>query len=86
MENKLLPIDTAPDGYAALGEPSEWFLALASQKYMGPQGSRWAVIRRIHNVGFGPWEGSGEEYYKADFFSHWMPLPEVSTEEKENGK
>jgi len=71
-----MPIETAPKGYPALEEPSEWFLAYGD-KYAGPKGGRIAVIRRVFGHGFGPWECTGDAYYKADFFSHWMPLPEA---------
>ena len=69
-----LDISTAPKGMPANGYASEWFLAYGNQyKHM----NRIAVIKR-HNqdYGFGPWEGTGEEFYKADAFTHWMPLPE----------
>ena len=55
-----------------------WFLALRAPKFTGPTSCRVAVIHRVEGVGFGPWEGSEEAYYKADFFSHWMPFPELS--------
>ena len=71
-----LPIETAPKGYPSLEEPSEWFLAYGS-KYTGPKGGEIAVIRRVFGHGFGPWECTGDAYYRADFFSHWMPLPEA---------
>jgi len=69
------PMETAPKGYLALKEPSEWFLAQSAKKYNGPTSANVAVIRRVFGIGFGPWEGSGEEYYKEDYFTHWMPLP-----------
>lgn len=71
-----LPIGTAPKGYPALEEPSEWFLAYGD-KYLGPKDGKTAVIRRVFGHGFGPWECTGDAYYKADFFTHWMPLPEA---------
>lgn len=70
------PIETAPKGLPANSEPSEWFLAYGT-KYRGPVGGKIAVIRRVFNVGFGPWECTGDANYKEDFFSHWMPLPPV---------
>lgn len=70
-------METAPKGYPALEEPSEWFLAYGA-KYAGPKGrgAKIAVIRRVFCHGFGPWECTGDAYYKEDFYSHWMPLPE----------
>lgn len=72
-------ISTAPRGYPSLGDPSEWFLAYGD-KYVGPNGGRIAVIRRCFGHGFGPWECTGDAYYKEDFFSHWMSLPEPPKE------
>lgn len=72
-------IDTAPKGYPALEEPSEWFLAYGKH---GPKDFRIAVIRRIFGVGFGPWQCTGDAYYTADFYSHWMPLPEPPSGER----
>jgi hypothetical protein len=66
-------IESAPKGYPSLEEPSEWFIATGTQK--GPLGAPFAVIRRCFGHGFGPWEGTGDEYYRDDFFTHWMPLP-----------
>jgi len=68
-----MPIASAPAGYPALGEPSEWFLARGAQ---GPKGFNVAVIRRCFDHGFGPWECTGDAYYKDDFFTHWMPIPD----------
>lgn len=56
---------------------SGWFLALRAPKYTGPTSCRVAVIHRKEGIGFGPWEGSEEAYYKADFFSHWLPFPNL---------
>ena len=66
------PIETAPKGYPALGDPSEWFEAYGPST--GPTGSRRAIIRRVFGNGFGPWLGTGDEYYRAEFFTHWRPL------------
>ena len=76
------PIETAPKGYPALEESSEWFIALSAKKYDGPTSSNASVIRRVFNIGFGPWEGSGGEYYKKDYFTHWMPLLEPPEQSK----
>lgn len=35
---------------------------------------------------FGPFQGSGDEQYKADFFSHWMSLPDGPGGEKEEAE
>lgn len=71
------PIESAPKGYPSLGKPSEWFLARPANGYEGPKGKVPAtVIRRVFNRGFGPWECTGDAYYKADFFDAWMPLPD----------
>lgn len=67
------PIESAPKGCPALEQPSEWFLARGKP---GPKGFSIAVIRRCFGNGFGPWECTGDAYYKADFFTHWMPLPD----------
>lgn len=77
-----LPIETAPKGYPALEEPSEWFLAYGD-KYAGPMGEKFAVVRRCFGHGFGPWECTGNAYYREDFFSHWMPLPEAPSNQQE---
>lgn len=60
-----------------------WFLALAAEDKATPRDCRFAVIHRIEGVGFGPWEGSEEAYYWANYFTHWMPLPspDLSTPE-----
>ena len=76
------PIETAPKGYPALEEPSEWFLAYGDQ-YDGPMGGKIAVIRRCFGHWFGPWECTGNAYYREDFFSHWMPLPEAPSNQQE---
>jgi hypothetical protein len=68
-------IASAPKGYPSLEEPSEWFIACGNNA--GPKGVGFAVIRRVFGHGFGPWEGTGDEYYKAEFFTHWRPLPEM---------
>ena len=77
-------MDTAPKGYPAIEQPSEWFLVCGRK---GPNDFNIAVIRRCFGHGFGPWECSGDAYYKADFFTHWMPIPSwpceaLSTEPK----
>ncbi len=63
------PISTSPKGSPANEVTSEWFLA------RGPKVSGAVVIRRVFGVGFGPWEGKGEEYWRADMFTEWMPIP-----------
>jgi len=73
VDARWQPIETAPKGYPALGDPSEWFLAYGKR---GPKNATIAVIRRCFGHSFGPWECTGDAYYEHDFFSHWMPLPE----------
>lgn len=69
------PIETAPKGYPSLGDPSEWFLACGNP---GPKDARVAVIRRVFHSGYGPWQCTGDACYRDDFFTHWMPLPELA--------
>jgi hypothetical protein len=78
------PIESAPKGYPALGDPSEWFIGWS--KNNGPVWSHWAIIRRTFYNGFGPWQGTGDEQYKADYFTHWMPLPKRPKAEELVGK
>lgn len=66
------PMESAPKGYPVLEKPSEWFLARGGN---GPNGFNVAVIRRCFGHGFGPWECTGDAYYKADFFTQWMQIP-----------
>lgn len=70
-----IPIETAPKGYPGMEEPSEWFLGFSPVH--GEQ-----VIRRHFNIAFGPWGSRDETYYKADQFTHWMPLPPPPSGEK----
>lgn len=75
--NPWRPIETAPQGYKSLGEPSEWFLARPAKKSIGPKGHPPAyVVQRVYGIGFGPWVCTGDAFYKADFFDAWQPLDE----------
>lgn len=72
-------MESAPKGYPSLENPSEWFLARPAKRSEGPKGKPPAcVIRRCFGHGFGPWECTGDAYYRADFFDAWMPLPPSS--------
>ena len=79
------PIESAPEGLPGYEcgsrDASEWFLALKSEKYGGPTDSKVYVVRRIYGQSY-PFECSGESNYVADYFTHWMSLPDAPSMER----
>lgn len=58
------PIESAPYG--------EWFFAWAGTKYSNITGLH--IVRRCTELGQWTFEGKGDETFRPDVFTHWMPI------------